>query len=130
MGDSSEKKQQDGEQIVANPLEDAADLTTVPDGVDGLLSRYNSPLFSKEWRMRQPISWKERHAALLQRVDELFDEIDGEGGDQKLSRQEVQKKLEADDQLEEYMTLTGRPTTAIFDELDANGDGEIRRDEF
>lgn len=129
MGESSEKKQQGGKHIFANPLEDSDDLTTVPDGVD-LLDGYNSPLFSKEWRMQQPISWKEREGALLQRVDELFDEIDGEGGDQKLSRQEVQKKLEADDLLREYMSLTGRPTTAIFDELDANGDDEISRDEF
>jgi hypothetical protein len=58
----------------------------------------------------------------------MFDEIDGRG-DEKLTREEVQAKLLADDELEEYMVLTGRDTQHIFEEIDLNYDGVISREE-
>ena len=83
-------------------------------GVPSILSGYTSPLFRDDdhpdsWQTRQPQRWEERHAQLHRKVQRLFDEID-DSGDGKLSAEEVAHKLVDDDELEEYMTLSGRST--------------------
>ena len=122
---------QDSKDVEAGPLSEELDEDM--DVETDLLTAYVSPLFAKHWRIKEPLSWEERHANLLARVDKVFDEIDGADGsaaDLKLTRAEVEKKLTSDNELEEYMVLSGRKTSAIFDEIDENHDGEITKDEF
>ena len=103
-------------------------------GVPSILSGYTSPLFRDDdhpdsWQTRQPQRWEERHAQLHRKVQRLFDEID-DSGDGKLSAEEVARKLVDDDELEEYMTLSGRSTRHVFEQIDADHDGSVTREEF
>ena len=71
--------------------------------------RYGDEMVSASaGKMRQregpPMSWKDHQAALEQRLEAMYEEIDTDG-DGKLSGGEIKAKLERDDELEDLMSL-------------------------
>ncbi len=62
------------------------------------------------------------------RLRELFGGIDADGNGM-LSREELSSKLKADDELQKLMEGAGRAAHYVFEQLDADGDGNITVDE-
>lgn len=95
---------------------------------------YISPLFRNKddadaWHVRSPQKWQDRHTALQLKIEKLFEDIDVDH-DGKVSSEELAKKLHDDDQIEQYMELSGRSTEGIFEQIDADNDGLVTREEF
>lgn len=96
--------------------------------------RYGDEMVSASaGKMRQregpPMSWKDHQAALEQRLEAMYEEIDTDG-DGKLSGGEIKAKLERDDELEDLMSLAGKGLKNVSAQLDANQDGLVSKQEF
>jgi hypothetical protein len=109
-------------------------MAELSEGAEPVLEMYISPLdrdrnHADAWHVRSPQKWQARHENLQLKIQQLFEEVDVDG-DGKVSSEELANKLNDDDEIEQYMELSGRSTEGIFEQIDEDHDGLVTREEF